>query len=185
MQLWLKNLEVNELHKKGITGKNIRVAIVDSGINGSVVSVDGGWVPPSASALFGYTPGSFPVLEGSHGTMCAWDVKISAPDARILDYALLLSQEEPWTAFLSDAIAAFGDMIELLQRVPGPLVVNNSWGMFNTAEDEPVGSPENYHANPEHPFNQIVGSLVGEGADVFFAAGNCGEDCPRWKMWNK
>ena len=39
-------------------------------------------------------------------------------------------------------------------------------------------SPENYSANPEHPFNQIVASLVAAGADIFFAAGNCGAECP-------
>ncbi len=172
-----RKLGVKSLHQKGITGKNVRVVIVDTGINGTVVPVAGGWVPPSAEAL-GYTPGSWPRLEKSHGTMTAWDTRISAPDAQILDYALLLSSEGTWTAFLSDAITAFADLIELLQRKPGPLVVNNSWGMFNTDDDEPVGSPGNYYANPEHPFNQIVSSLVGEGADVFFAAGNCGNDCP-------
>src|SRR5437879_5432061 len=31
---------------------------------------------------------------------------------------------------------------------------------------------------PVPPFNQITGSLVAAGADVFFAAGNCGADCP-------
>src|SRR5439155_475545 len=44
--------------------------------------------------------------------------------------------------------------------------------------DTGIGSPENYSANPDHPFNQITGSLVAAGADVFFAAGNCGADCP-------
>src|SRR2546422_85330 len=48
----------------------------------------------------------------------------------------------------------------------------------DTASDAPVGSPENYSANPDHPFNQITGALVAAGADVFFAAGNCGADCP-------
>jgi subtilisin family serine protease len=58
------------------------------------------------------------------------------------------------------------------------LVVSNSWALFNRKDDEPVGSPENYSANPDHPFNQMVGALVAAGADVLFAAGNCGGDCP-------
>ena len=56
--------------------------------------------------------------------------------------------------------------------------MNNSWGLFDRASDAPIGSPENYSANPDHPFNQITGALVAAGADVFFAAGNCGADCP-------
>jgi subtilisin family serine protease len=83
-----------------------------------------------------------------------------------------------WNGFLSDAIAAFADLIDLLEREPGPLVVNNSWGLFDRSTEEPIGSPGNYSANPNHPFNQIVGSLVAAGADVFFAAGNCGANCP-------
>ncbi len=110
--------------------------------------------------------------------MCAWDVRISAPDASLLDYALLKSTGDTWAAFLSDAIAAFADLIDLLARAPGALVVTNSWGLFDRSEDAPIGSPENYSANPDHPFNQITGSLVAAGADVFFAAGNCGADCP-------
>src|SRR2546429_4638735 len=103
--------------------------------------------------------------------MVAYDVRIAAPDARILDYALLKSQAGTWAAFLSDGIAAFADLVERVNAAPGRWVVNNSWGLFDRASDAPVGSPENYSANPDHPFNQITGALVAAGADVFFAAG--------------
>jgi hypothetical protein len=66
-------------------------------------------------------------------------------------------------------------------RRPGEnasLVVNNSWGMFHPSWDFPVGHPGNYSDNPAHPFNVIVGTLAGMGADILFAAGNCGADCP-------
>lgn len=165
-----RSLGVRSLKRWKLTGKGVRVAVVDTGINGKIIPVHGGWAP-----VPGYIPGS---REPDHGTMVALDVRIAAPDAWILDYALLTSQKNTWTAFLSDAIAAFADLIGLLAREPGPLVVNNSWGMFNRSEDAPIGSPENYSANPQHPFNQITGSLVAAGADVFFAAGNCGGDCP-------
>src|SRR2546426_4729724 len=49
---------------------------------------------------------------------------------------------------------------------------------YTTLFRSPIGSPENYSANPEHPFNQVTGALVAAGADIFFAAGNCGADCP-------
>lgn len=154
----------------GCSGKGARLAIVDTGIDGSRIPVAGGWSPRR-----GYKPGS---AKADHGTMCAWDALISAPQASVLDYALLQSSGETFAAFLSDAIAAFADLMDLLRRQPGPLVVSNSWGLLDRSEDAPVGQPENYSANPDHPFNQITGSLVAAGADVFFAAGNCGADCP-------
>jgi len=165
-----RKLGVAVLKKAGMTGRRVRVAVVDTGIDGSRIPVKGGWSPRP-----GYVPGSNPP---DHGTMVGFDVRIAAPEASILDYALLQSTGPSWTAFLSDAIGAFANLIALLQDQPGPLVVNNSWAMFNRAEDAPIGSPENYSANPDHPFNQIVGSLVGAGADVLFAAGNCGAECP-------
>src|SRR5438552_2386288 len=127
--------------------------------------IGGGDDPPSASGF-------------NHGTMVAYDVRIAAPDARILDYALLTSRAGTWAAFLSDAIAAFADLVERVNATPGRWVVNNSWGLFDRAGDAPIGSPENYSANPDHPFNQITGALVAAGAVVFFAAGNSGADCP-------
>lgn len=163
-------LGVKSLRKVKLTGKNVRLAIVDTGIDGSKIPVGGGWAPTP-----GYVPGS---SVPDHGTMCAYDARIAAPDAKILDYALLRSTGSTWTAFLSDAVAAFADLIRLLQAEPGPLVVSNSWGLFDRSEDAAIGSEENYSANPEHPFNQIVSSLVAAGADIFFAAGNCGGECP-------
>jgi hypothetical protein len=72
----------------------------------------------------------------------------------MLDYGLLQSTAGPtFNAFLSDAIAAFADLIDLLEREPGPLVVNNSWALFDRSDDEPIGSLGNYSANPNHPFN--------------------------------
>jgi len=165
-----RRLGVATLRRHGLTGRGVRVAVVDTGIDGSQIPVAGGWAPTP-----GYVPGS---MSPDHGTMVAFDVRIAASKARILDYALLHSQGDTWTAFLSDAIAAFADLMRLLAEKPGPLVVNNSWGMFDRSEDAPIGSPENYSTNPDHPFNQIVASLVTAGADVFFAAGNCGAECP-------
>lgn len=38
--------------------------------------------------------------------------------------------------------------------------------------------PGNYSDNPNRPFNRIVANFERAGADILFAAGNCGEDCP-------
>lgn len=165
-----RQVGVPALRALGLTGNGVHVAVVDTGIDGRSVPVAGGWAP-----VPGYVPGS---AKPDHGTMVAYGVRIAAPDAPIYDYALLRTQTGTWAAFLSDAIAAFGDLIDKVRANPGRWVVNNSWGMFDRAEDAPIGSPENYSANPEHPFNQITGGLVAAGADVFFAAGNCGAPCP-------
>ena len=165
-----RGLGVPALRRAGLTGGGVHVAVVDTGIDGSRIPVAGGWAPTP-----GYVPGS---SAPNHGTMVAYDVRIAAPDAHILDYALLQSQAGTWAAFLSDAIAAFADLVERVNAAPGRWVVNNSWGLFDRASDAPIGSPENYSANPDHPFNQVTGALVAAGADVFFAAGNCGADCP-------
>src|SRR6266700_784346 len=165
-----RGLGVPALRRAGLTGAGVHVAVVDTGIDGSRIPVAGGWAPTP-----GYVPGS---SAPDHGTMVAFDVRIGSPDAQVFDYALLRSQAGAWAAFLSDAIAAFADLVERVNATPGRWVVNNSWGLFDRASDAPIGSPENYSANPDHPFNQITGALVAAGADVFFAAGNCGAGCP-------
>jgi subtilisin family serine protease len=58
------------------------------------------------------------------------------------------------------------------------LIVNNSWGMFSWSWDFPAGHPGRYGDNPNHPFNRQVGTLSASGADILFAAGNCGPTCP-------
>src|SRR5437879_705693 len=158
------------LSRAGLTGRGVHVAVVDTGIDGSRIPVAGGWAPTP-----GYVPGS---SAPNHGTMVAYDVRIAAPDAQIFDYALLTSHAGAWAAFVSAAIAAFAEPVERVNATPGRWVVNNSWGLFDRASDAPIGAPENYSANPDHPFNQLSGALVAAGADVFFAAGNCGADCP-------
>jgi hypothetical protein len=111
--------------------------------------------------------------------MVAFDAGLAAPDSLIYDYALLQSPGGgQWVAFLSDAIRAFAEIMVFILQHPGPIVVVNSWGLFDRSGDAPEGNPQNYSANPVHPFNQVSAALVGSGADVFFAAGNCGAACP-------
>lgn len=178
-------LEGGRLRSRGMNGSNVRVAVVDTGVNlghlrerGKNPRFDAGnsWTP-----VADMVPGNMPV---DHGTMCAFDVCIAAPNCTLLDYALLQSQAEGETVmegFLSDAVTAFSRLLDLMMNSPDPkpaLVVNNSWGMFHPSWDFPVGHPGNYSDNPEHPFNIVVESLDDAGADILFAAGNCGSECP-------
>jgi subtilisin family serine protease len=170
---WHNVYEKLGLEGINFTGKNIRIAIVDSGIAAdNHIKVADGWTPPNVEGQ----PGGWP---RSHGTMCAFDALIAAPDAKLLDCALLRSREQPiHRRLLSDAIACFSHLSDLASATPEPLIVNNSWGVYDRSGDYPIGHPGNYSANIDHPFNQAALSLVAAGADVLFSAGNCGGDCP-------
>jgi subtilisin family serine protease len=171
-------------------GSGVLVAVVDTGINieyllgrGKRPNFDAArswaWNPATV------TPGQVAV---DHGTMCAFDVCIAAPNCTLLDIALLHPLFAPpggslMSGILSDAVRAYRHLlnIQLAPRRPGEghsMVVTNSWGMFHPSWDFPVGDPGNYSDNPNHPFNRIVASLERAGADILFAAGNCGADCP-------
>jgi subtilisin family serine protease len=50
--------------------------------------------------------------------------------------------------------------------------------MFHPSWDFPAGHPGRYYDNHNHRFNIVVGSLAAAGADILFAAGNCGPACP-------
>jgi hypothetical protein len=176
-----------QLRRAGMTGRSVYLAIVDTGINMRYLRSRGRTNPFNAARSWvprpGITPGALPV---DHGTMCAFDATITATDATLLDIALLQSTTPGGTVMeglLSDAVLAYRHLLNVMlaPRRPGELrsmVVNNSWGMFHSSWDFPVGHPGNYSHNPAHPFNRIVAALATAGADIFFAAGNCGRDCP-------
>jgi hypothetical protein len=178
-----QRLNATELHNRGMDGTDVVVAIVDTGINMAHLNAKG--KNPTFDSLRSWSPVSGSVLGDmavDHGTMCAFDVCITAPNCTLLDYALLQSQTQGETAmdgFLSDAVKGYSELLNLMNGAnpPRALVVNNSWGMFHPSWDFPVGDPGNYSDNPDHPFNIIVESLEDAGADILFAAGNCGSEC--------
>lgn len=181
---------VPQMSQRGMNGSGVLLAIVDSGINldflrsrGLTPNFNGerSWVPPTSPFRI---PGAFPV---GHGTMCAFDALIAAPQAIFLDIAVLQSRRVGNTGIeglLSDAMLGYEFLGRVLTspRRPGDfhsMVVSNSWTMFNQTLDFPVGHPGNYSDNLNHPFNRIVDRLANTGADILFAAGNCGRECPQ------
>lgn len=179
-------LGVKALADERLDGHGVPVAVVDTGIN--IAHLESKGRDPHYSVPRSWTPAGVQTRAGrhpvDHGTMCAYDVGIAAPEATLLDYAVLLSPTTGSTAMsglLSDAVLAYSKLLGIVQSQSAGrrrLVVSNSWGMFDPAWDFPVGHQGNYSDNPAHPFNVIVASLADAGADILFAAGNCGRECP-------
>ncbi len=175
-----------ELRAEGLDGHGVALAVLDTGVNavhtarrlGRDITLDAArsWTPAGVRGR----PGEFEV---DHGTMCAFDALIAAPRASVLDLPVLLSRRPGGSAIdglLSDAVAAFAHLRAVLQAQPEhsrALVISNSWGSFSPEWDFPVGHPGNYSDGPAHPFNVMVAALDQAGADVLFAAGNCGRQC--------
>ncbi len=187
-----QRLDVARLAANGLDGSDVAIAILDTGVNlnhltttlGFTPKFDAGnsWAPSGVATL----PGQFPV---GHGTMCAFDSLIAAPKATLIDCPILASNAPGGSAMgrrLSVAIMGYAHLIAFwgIAFAPGgaarykALVVNNSWGMYHPTWDFPAGHPGRYSDNPNHPFNIIVSTLLGSGADIVYAAGNCGQDCP-------
>lgn len=185
-------LAVSQLAAKGLNGTNVAIAIMDTGINlahlaavlGTTPRFDAAnsWTAASSTTL----PGRYPV---DHGTMCAFDALIAAPNATLLDYPILSSSVPGGNITgrsISAALLGFSHLLTTwaVAFAPGgtrqysALVVNNSWGIFHPSWDFPAGHPGRYCDNRNHPFHVLVGALANAGADVLFAAGNCGAQCP-------
>jgi hypothetical protein len=113
--------------------------------------------------------------------MVAYDAGIAAPASVLVDMPLFPLAGRGLRSLLSTAIAVYGRLHDLLDNSTvgsGGLVVLNAWGLNTPAEDHPRGSEGNYSDNPIHPFTRVVQGLASAGADVVFAAGNCGPTCP-------
>lgn len=166
----------------------VNVVIIDQGVGRSLIEhfrgvFGGGWRISGAP-----TPGT---TKGGHGSMLARNILEVAPGATIFDLPLIPPNITNVQAFLSDAHAAFNEMlagIEALRetgdaRWQWPWVLVNAWAVFNLGKEHRRGEPDgsnhrlNYSDNLEHPFNIIVGQAASEH-DVVFAAGNCGQFCP-------
>ncbi|TXI48236.1 MAG: hypothetical protein E6Q50_11690 [Lysobacter sp.] len=183
-------LNVAMLQQNGMDGTGVKAVIVDTGVNLNYLRAQG--VSPAFDETLSWAPshgqplGAMPV---GHGTMCAYDTLIAAPRCTLIDHALLTSNSRGGSimeGLLSDAVRSYAILHSYLMRAPShfagdgfprTLVVNNSWGMFHPSWDYPVGSPMNYSDNPRHVFNIAVAQLEAAGADILFAAGNCGPQC--------
>ena len=205
LALALAQMRAGAAAAKGAHGQNVNVVIIDQGINRNVLGQRfpgarfvGGWSTPEFGK--GGPPGPFNLIppggwrdDGlgptvTHGTKMASLVLAVAPQARILDLALLPSRIlnlNGAAGFLSWAVAAYWILVAtipwlrlLFPAFSGPWVLNNSWAVYDLSTDFPPGDPRNYGSNPNHPLNLAVAAAPLVGIDVVFAAGNCGQFCP-------
>jgi serine protease AprX len=156
-------LGVHQAWNDGFRGQNVVVGIIDEGINGDVYPVVGGFARPGAQQ-----PGAAPIA--SHGSMCAADVLVAAPSARLYDYPFL------GVANSGGALTMFQALLDQ-RRVDGtPHLASNSYGFV--AVPPKANFPEHEIHDINHPLHRKVREVVVSGGACFFAAGNCGSDCP-------
>jgi serine protease AprX len=159
-------LRVSELWEDGFRGEGVIVGIIDEGIDGTVYPVVGGFSRPGAQA-----PGTAQI--SSHGSMCAADVLVAAPDAKLYDYPFLGIPNS------GGALAMFQAVLDQRRLDGTPQLTNNSYGFVGVPPREQ--SPTHEIWDLDHPLHRKVREVVGSGAPAFFAAGNCGENCPSSK----
>jgi hypothetical protein len=191
-----QKLGVQTLHQYHLKGDKVAVAICDTGIDLPYLQQRLGTVRFDSMNSWTNPHVSPPVAPGlhlaDHGTMCAYDVLLIAPEATLLDYPILGGSVAAGSAMgshLSIALKGFASLlafwgVEFAKGGSGrynALVINNSWGMYHPTWDFPRGHPGRYSDNPNHPFNVVASALARSGADILFAAGNCGDTCPAEK----
>jgi serine protease AprX len=157
-----QRLGVQAAWDAGHRGAGVIVGVVDEGIDGTEYPVVGGF-----NRAGGQAPGAAPI--DSHGSMCAADVLVAAPDAQLYDYPFLVPLS-------SSALAMFSAVLEQRRLDGTPHVTNNSYGF--TGVPEQSDAPDHEIWDLGHPLHRKVREVIASGAPVLFAAGNCGEPCP-------
>lgn len=157
-------LDVGRAWTDGFKGKDIVVGIIDEGVNGAAYPISGGFSRPGSAAQ----PGSADVT--SHGSMCAADVMVAAPEARLYDYPFLGIPRS------GGALQMFQAVLDQRLRDGTPHITNNSYGFVGVPD--PIDFPNHEVNDLNHPVHRKVREVIAAGVACFFAAGNCGGNCP-------
>ena len=169
-------IRLDVLEREGLTGRGVNVVIVDRALDPSRIrNFGGGWRHVTADTTVVPTP-------ENHAMMIARNVESIAPDATIWECAILPERITDIQQFVGYAHGAYDRMLLDIARWrqngtrTGPWVFVNAWAIYNRKYEFPLGD---YTANPNHFFNQVMNRVVAEKIDVVFAAGNCGQFCPK------
>jgi hypothetical protein len=182
-------LDVPTLQATGLDGTGVGLAIVDSGIYvRRIQRLLGEVVPPTAVNVDGPNSWRPPGLVTrpfdhrlGHGTMCAYDALIAAPNATLLDFPMLLARpvaDHHSTSMADAALLAYAHIAILwwITRPFSALVASNSWGLFHPClEDFPPAHPYRFIDNPNHALRKyLIRPLAATGMDIIFCGNNCG-----------
>jgi len=189
-------LDTARLWSNGLDGSGVALAIVDSGI-----------FKPRIEKLLGETSPQRPVRLDKpnswqthaittkpgmhrlgHGTMCAYDALIAAPNATLLDYPMLIVRPPAAHTVIPTVAAAVSAYADIRNKwinpngAPPPyerLVVSNSWGIFHPGlEDFRPNHSGRFIDNPQHALRiYYIKPLTDKGVDIIFCGNNCGPSC--------
>ncbi len=158
-------LGVTRLWEDGFRGQNIIVGILDEGVHRSYPVVGGH--ETATEKRWGRAPIT------SHGSMCAADILVAAPATRLYDYPFLGQPSS------GGALAMFQAVLAQRAIDGTPHLTNNSYGFVGVPPRNQAPRHEIWDLN--HPVHRKVREVVAAGVPCFFAAGNCGDDCPSSK----
>ncbi len=179
-----EKLLYQQLHEEGFNGSGVYVCMVDTGFNLAFLR-NRGLEPDFNSVLSstsnpGLEPGQVPTESFYHGTMCAFNVCLSATKCILIDSAVIHGRSDGAGSLVSDVIKVYGDILtwmldfELQGNKKTRLVINNSWGFGDWRDISNVRILR--VDNQTHPFNLLIQDLEEAGADILFAAGNNGSN---------
>lgn len=155
-------LGISRLWQDGFRGQNIIVGILDEGVHRSYPVIGGH--ETETEKRWGRAPIT------SHGSMCAADILVAAPAARLYDYPFLGQPSS------GGALAMFQAVLAQHAIDGTPHLTNNSYGFVGVPPR--VQAPRHEIWDLDHPVHRKVREVVAAGIACFFAAGNCGDDCP-------
>jgi subtilisin family serine protease len=155
-------LGVDKIWETGARGMGVTVGVVDMGVDGSIYPISGGYARVDAQQ-----PGT--ASTQSHGSMCAADVLLAAPEARLYDYPFLVPRS-------GGAIVMLNAVLEQRRRDGTPHIITNSWGFYSVPSR--AAEPNHEVWDIDHPLHRKVREVAASGALITFAAGNCGGSCP-------
>lgn len=119
-----------------------------------------------------------------HGAMVARNARAVARSSGVtlLDCPAIPDGIMNLPAFLGTIVGAIHSVKNTIAAMqggggqsPAAWVICNAWGVFNPTRESPTVP---YSDNPDHPLAVAYRELEALGADIVFAAGNCGEFCP-------
>ena len=178
------------LGDKKLTGKGVKVFLVDQGVSQTYIEGLGGtygggmsWEVDGEVKFPGQGSSNNVRLPNQHGSMLMRSLIELAPDAHYYDLPMIPGRITDVESFTIKALFGFFFLRYVYLSQPGPWVILNAWGIV----DRFAESLRGYYTNdPDHYLNHLV-KLIAQKHDVVFAAGNSGQFCsdPRSTVYDR